>query len=61
MSEKPTNYAEGGVIPSPPGAALPTEFRNLHPDECVIGPKRPHVCLRPDHAHRHGAPRQENT
>ena len=32
-----------------------------YPDPCIIRPDRPHVCVRPDHAERHGTPRQETT
>lgn len=61
MSEQSSEYAPGGYIPGPPNlTGLPPSF-GIHPDECVMRPDRPHVCVRPDHAGLHGTPRQETT
>lgn len=54
-----TKFAKGGYIPGPADlATFPPELRQLHPDECVVRPDRPSVCLRPDHEQRHGKAKQ---
>ena len=55
-----TDFAEGGYIPGPVDlSSFPPEHRQLHPNECLIGPNG--ECVRPDHAERHGASDRRET